>query len=305
MNIQKIQPSQTLNRKEVNMRKIWKMRRILIPQAVAVLLLFASVVLSPNTGSCSVSAAKTLSSESAKGTIITTTYETNNDESKVVIKTRSSVKRKITARPHELGDRERLKRSADRFDISVLTALDKMGLTPEHIDGWIENHPNTTLKELSSLSPAKQRKIANVATFIRSINGKISRQIAWREASALVVYSAKYNVPTDLSVGIAKTESLFNPSARSSKGALGVMQVMWRVHHGMLSARGIATTKDHMFDPERGIEAGVLLLSRYIDAYGTVQKALNRYYGGISVSYLKKVNNNMAMLQSHSEKNEF
>ena len=53
------------------------------------------------------------------------------------------------------------------------------------------------------------------------------------------------------------------------------------------------------------VAAGVLLLSRYIDAYGTVQKALNRYYGGISVSYLKKVNNNMAMLQNHSEKNEF
>jgi len=129
--------------------------------------------------------------------------------------------------------------------------------------------------------------------------------IAWREASALVYYSSKYNVPTDLSVGIAKTESLFNPSAVSSRGAMGVMQVMWKVHHGMLSARGIATTRDHMFDPERGVEAGVLLLSRYINAYGTVQKALNRYYGGISVSYLKKVNNNMAMLQRHSEKTGF
>jgi len=60
-----------------------------------------------------------------------------------------------------------------------------------------------------------------------------------------------------------------------------------------------------MFDPERGVEAGVLLLSRYISAYGTVQKALNRYYGGISVSYLKKVNNNMAMLKRHSEKTGF
>ena len=47
------------------------------------------------------------------------------------------------------------------------------------------------------------------------------------------------------------------------------------------------------------------MLSRYINAYGTVQKALNRYYGGISVSYLKKVNNNMAQLKRHSEKTGF
>ncbi len=115
----------------------------------------------------------------------------------------------------------------------------------------------------------------------------------------------KYGVPSNLAVSIASAESHFNPQAKSNSGALGVMQVMWKVHNVMLRARGVAPTRDHMFDPERGVEAGVLILSRYIAAYGTVQKALNRYYGGIGSRYLKKVNKNMAMLKSHSEAMEY
>ncbi|MBP8633070.1 MAG: lytic transglycosylase domain-containing protein [Synergistaceae bacterium] len=288
------------------MRKIWKMRKIFFPQAAALLAVLTVVALSPNAGVCSVQANKILSNTSAEGTIITTVYETKDEEGKLVVRTTSPVKKKVTDHPRAASAKDpRSEIFHGELDTSVISALNRMGLTREHIDKWIDSHPNSTLKELAKMSAGKQRKVANIATFIRSINNKISPMIAWREASALVYYSSKYNVPTDLSVGIAKTESRFNPSAVSSKGAIGVMQVMWKVHHGMLSAKGIATTRDHMFDPERGVEAGVLLLSRYINAYGTVQKALNRYYGGISVSYLKKVNNNMAMLQRHSEKTGF
>ena len=75
--------------------------------------------------------------------------------------------------------------------------------------------------------------------------------IAWREASALVYYVSKYNVPTDLSVGIAK-ESRLNRAA-SSKGAIGVMQVME-------SAPRNAQCRDSDNEgpyvrPERGVEA--------------------------------------------------
>jgi hypothetical protein len=285
------------------MRNIWKMRKVFIPQAVALLIIFTSVVLSPNIGVCSAPDQKTLSNISTEGAIITTTYETKNDTGKLVVKTTSSVKKKEIANPRAVVvESAQISRFMEGLDVSVLDTLKRMGLTTQHIEKWIGSHPDSTLKELNKLSPNEQRKVANIAAFIRSINNKVSHQIAWREACALVYYSAKYNVPADLSVSIAKAESRFNPSAMSSKGACGVMQVMWKIHHGMLNAKGIATTKDHMFDPERGVEAGVLLLSGYIRAYGTVQKALNRYYGGISVSYLKKVNNNMAMLQRHSEK---
>ncbi len=288
------------------MRKIWKMRKIFIPQIVAVLIILASIVLAPNIGACYTDSTKTRSAASTDGTIITTTYETGADAGAVVVKTNSKVLRSETQPSTTVSNNDvNPRKNILGIDASVHEALRKMNLTPEHLELWVSDHPNSTLKQLGNLSVSKQRKVANVATFIRSINKAISPKVAWREASALVYYSAKYGVPTELSVGIAKTESRFNPSAISKRGACGVMQVMWRVHYGMLSAKGIATTKDHMFDPERGVEAGVLIISRYINAYGTVQKALNRYYGGISHAYLKKVNNNMAMLESHSDNTGF
>ena len=71
------------------MRKIWKMRKIFVPQAAALLAVLTIVALSPNRGACSVQANKTLSNTSAEGTIITTTYETKDDEGKLVVKTTS------------------------------------------------------------------------------------------------------------------------------------------------------------------------------------------------------------------------
>ena len=285
------------------MRKIWKMRKVFLPQAVTLLILVISAALAPNMGMGSTALPKTESSAS-DGTIITTTYE-SGAEGGVVVKTRSTV-----LMPEEKSVSLKVSKPAAAeedldFDESVMSALAKMGLTEDHIDMWSDQHPRTTLKNLAGMSESKQRKVANVATFIRKVNKNISPKIAWREACALVYYSHKYGVPTDLSVGIAKAESRFNPSAQSKSGAVGVMQVMWRVHNGMLSKKGIATTRDHMFDPERGVEAGVMILSRYIGAYGTVQKALNRYYGGISTAYLKKVNKNMAMLEKHTSATGF
>lgn len=191
---------------------------------------------------------------------------------------------------------------AQKYDKSIHSALKKMNLTPSHLDLWASEHKRTTLTNLSGLPAEKQRKVAHIATFIRKTNRQISPKVAWREASAIVYYSMKYKVPSELIVSLAKLESRFNPTANSSHGACGVMQVLWSVHHGMLQAKGIAPTKQHMFDPERGIEAGILIFSRYVKAYGTIQKAVNRYYGGISTVYLKRVNKNVSMLKDHAAK---
>lgn len=194
------------------------------------------------------------------------------------------------------------KKAVVNYDPSVIKALSAMGANPEHIAKWSAEHPGSNLKKIAALEPRRQKEVANIATFIRRINRHVDAKTAWREASSMVVYSMKYNVSVDLVVALSKAESTFNPGAMSKKGAMGVMQVMWKVHHGMLSARGIATQKDHLFDPERGIEAGTLILSRYLNAYGTVQKALTRYYGGSSVAYRNKITKNVALLNKHAEK---
>lgn len=284
------------------MRKIMKKRLRHLPQIAVMLLLLISVILHPKAGMGSTETSSKTHSALSDGTVITTVSETSLTENVVMTESKTSVIYTAQTEAGESPQKFPQEKDSAPFDKSIYAALKHQGLTEEHIGIWQDEHPLSTLNKLETLTPAKQKKVANVAAFIRKVNPKISAKTAWREACALVFYSVKYGVPPDLVVSIAKAESRFNPSAQSKAGALGVMQVMWKVHNGMLRAKGIAPTRDHMFDPERGVEAGVLILSRYMSAYGTVQKALNRYYGGIAHSYLKKVNNNMAMLQKHSTK---
>lgn len=185
------------------------------------------------------------------------------------------------------------------LDDSVLTALNRMGLSERNLVEWSGSIPHSTLRYLWTMPKEKQRDVAQIALYIRAKNRNVDAKTAWREASALVHYCDAYSIPTHVAVGIAHTESRFNPQARSRSGALGVMQVMWRVHNDMLQAKGIASKKGDMFDPEKGIAAGCLLLARYIHTYGSVTTAINRYCGGFAKAYLRTVNRNMASLQRH------
>ncbi|MDR1021603.1 MAG: transglycosylase SLT domain-containing protein [Synergistaceae bacterium] len=197
----------------------------------------------------------------------------------------------VTAPPHtQIG-----------YDASVLRAVREMGLVLDHFDAWLEQHPGSSLARIRFMPPAMQRSVASTALFIRKTNPKIDAKTAWREATAFVHYSAKYGVPSALSTAVAKAESTFDPDALSPKGASGVMQVMWRVHKGLLNSNGIyaASGTNPLSDPEKAIAAGCLLLSRYLRAYGSLQLAMNRYSGGGSASYLRKVNRNIASIMNH------
>ncbi|MEG1800159.1 MAG: hypothetical protein RR214_08240, partial [Synergistaceae bacterium] len=151
------------------MRKILKMRKIFIPQAVTLLILLISAVLAPSVGMGGTALPKTESTTS-EGTIITTTYETGT-EGGIVVKTRSTV-----VREEEVSKQTPAAplKAAKPLHPSVHSALKKMGLTQDHIEMWADQHPRTTLKNLSSMSESKQQKVANVATFIRKVNKKIS-----------------------------------------------------------------------------------------------------------------------------------
>lgn len=279
------------------MRKIMKKRRFCMPQIAALLLLACSVFFFAGYAECAdeETAPKTHSTLS-DGTVISTVTESTEAKNTAEAESKTAVILNGSREEQKTGQ----KKTAPVYHDSIYNALRKQGLSKEHIGLWCSEHPVSTLNKLAALDPAKQKKVANASSYIRKVNPQLSVKTAWREAMALVYYSQKYNIPSDLVISIAKAESRFNPGAASKSGALGVMQVMWKVHNGMLRSKGIAPTREHMFDPERGVEAGVLILARYVKAYGTLQKALYRYYGGGTAhSYLKKVNNNMAHLQKH------
>lgn len=112
--------------------------------------------------------------------------------------------------------------------------------------------------------------------------------VALLEAASLVKYSRENKVPLPLSVGVAQTESSFNPGAYSNKSACGPMQVVYDIHKGLLSGVGI-NTKEELFTADKGVQAGCYLLGRYLKAEKNVTGGLKRYYGALAPEYINKV----------------
>ena len=85
--------------------------------------------------------------------------------------------------------------------------------------------------------------------------------------------AAKYGIDPTLIKAVIHTESSYNPSAESSAGAKGLMQLM----DG--TARSLGVTDS--FDPQQNIEGGTKFLSYLLGKYGgNEQAALAAYNAG-------------------------
>ena len=94
-------------------------------------------------------------------------------------------------------------------------------------------------------------------------------------------YSAEFGVPEDLVWSVIKTESGFDSSAVSSKGAVGLMQLMpstfeWLTDDILREYLGIGM----LYDPETNIKYGTYYLSRLYNRFGDWDTAIAAYNGG-------------------------
>lgn len=94
-------------------------------------------------------------------------------------------------------------------------------------------------------------------------------------------HARNYDLPPTLLAAVIYTESKFDASARSSAGAIGLMQLLPE------TARGIATRTggthfvvDDLLDPEINVRYGSWYLRHLIDLYDDIPTALAAYHAG-------------------------
>ena len=93
-------------------------------------------------------------------------------------------------------------------------------------------------------------------------------------------YSKEYNVDKYLVYATIKAESNFNHYAKSSQGALGLMQLMESTALEIAPKVGVKVSKDSIFEPEININLGTKLLSTLLQTYEKKGLALAAYNAG-------------------------
>ena len=130
-------------------------------------------------------------------------------------------------------------------------------------------------------TPSLSREQQNVARFIAS-----RYRLAMDQTQQFVEFA--YRTARDAKVdpwlilAVISVESAFDPSAQSTRGAQGLMQVLTRVHADKFAPFGGVTAA---FDPLANIRVGVQILKGYLMRDGSVEAALKAYVGAATLPH--------------------
>ena len=95
-------------------------------------------------------------------------------------------------------------------------------------------------------------------------------------------YSEEYSVDADLVFAIIKAESNFNPDAKSSQNAIGLMQMLNPTAEEVANKLRMNYNEEKtLLNPEYNIRMGVKYFSELYDLYGNIELAICAYNAGI------------------------
>ena len=140
------------------------------------------------------------------------------------------------------------------------------------IYAWRDANGTLVLSD-RKLEPGAKTFAVPEAPGIRSTRPAASRSTRDRFEPLIREHSDRHALRPDLVRAVIQVESGFNPLARSSKGAMGLMQLM------PATARELGV--DNPYDPGENIRGGTAYLRRLIDRYdGNEELALAAYNAG-------------------------
>lgn len=94
----------------------------------------------------------------------------------------------------------------------------------------------------------------------------------------ILFYCNKFNLPPDLIFAVVNAESKFNPHAKSSAGAEGLMQLTHSTAQYLANQTGISL--DDVYDVDTNLHLGCYYLSVLINKYQDTKVALCAYNAG-------------------------
>jgi len=177
---------------------------------------------------------------------------------------------------------ESLKQRTTTFIVLSLLALSTL-LTPagrERLGAWGG-------LALEALSPRQMNSVYTILpTDLTVEQRRVARWISNRHRVAMGAVeqlvgvsfetAGTYRIDPYLLLAVISIESAFNPLAESPVGAVGLMQIMPKVHSAKLRSFG-----GQPLDPWVNLQVGASILREYIDRFGSEMEALKAYVGSL------------------------
>jgi len=136
-------------------------------------------------------------------------------------------------------------------------------------------------------------RIMLISARIQALQPKLDPTLRTKIANAILDNSKKYKLSPSLILHLICRESGFNPLAKSSKDAIGLMQVRYKVH--VKDMPELAKIKEEEFyHIDNNIKIGCQILRKYIDSKKSLDKALKKYVGGEVKGYVADIYRMMA-----------
>lgn len=105
---------------------------------------------------------------------------------------------------------------------------------------------------------------------IAVLNSKLDPQLSKIIAEHVEKASTKYGLPVPLVLSVIRKESNYNPLAVSKAGAVGLMQVMPKIHKDKYKGR-------NLYHIATNIDVGCQIIREYLDREGTLDKMFHAY----------------------------